>query len=99
MQDTLRIIVNFISLAIDIGLVYFAVRLMQIFRGGRKEKPWRYVSVGVLILAISSSLFSLYYILKLPSYIHPIGAVMSMIGGGLILGGLRAEYKTWTNPK
>jgi len=99
MQDTLRIIINFVSLAIDIGLVYFAVRLMRIFKGGRKEKPWRYMSVGVLILAISSSLFSLYYILKLPSYIHPIGALMSMVGGALILWGLSAEYKTWTNPK
>ncbi|MFQ6086564.1 MAG: hypothetical protein ACE5OV_00930 [Candidatus Bathyarchaeia archaeon] len=95
-MDVLRIIVNVISLTINIGLAYFAVRLMQIFEGGKMKKPWRFMSMGVLTLAVGSSLFSLYYMLALPSYVHPIGAFVAMIGGGLVLVGLRAEYKLWT---
>lgn len=99
MQELLRITVNLISLIINIGLAYFAFRLMKIFGGGIKEKPMRYVSAGVLTIATGSSLFSLYYVLGLPSYVHPIGAIVAMIGGGLVLIGLRAEYKIWTSAK
>jgi hypothetical protein len=91
-----RIVVNLVSLAISIGLVYFAVKLTLIFRGGKKEKPWLYVAVAVLALATGSSIFSLYYILELPSFVHPIGGIMQMIGGILLLTGLYKEYKSWT---
>lgn len=91
-----RIVINVLSLAISIGLAYFAVRLMLIFRGGRMEVPWRYISAGVLALALGSTLFSLHYLLALEGVIHPLGGVMMMVGGAFILAGLYAEYKRWT---
>jgi TRAP-type C4-dicarboxylate transport system permease small subunit len=99
MQDVLRILVNLISLIIEIGLAYFAIRLMRIFRGGTMEKPWFYMTLGVLTLTVSSPLFSLYYLLKLPGYVHLLGAFMSMVGGGIVLVGLRAKYKSWNHPE
>jgi hypothetical protein len=96
MVEVLRIVVNLLSLAIDIGLVYFAIRLLMIFRGGRKEKPWLYILAGVLALVTGSSLFSFVLLLNLPSFVHSLGGVASMIGGGLLLAGLRREYKSWT---
>jgi hypothetical protein len=90
-----RIVVNFLSLAINIGLVYFAVRLLLIFRGGKKEKPWLYVSAGVLALAVGSSIFSSYYVLGLPRFVHSIGGTVQMIGGILLLIGMYREYKSW----
>jgi uncharacterized membrane protein YgdD (TMEM256/DUF423 family) len=76
-------------------LFYFAVRLLLIFRGGKKKKPWLYVSVGSLALAAGTSLFSLYLIFELPSFVHTVGGVVSMIGGVLLLAGLRSEYRSW----
>jgi hypothetical protein len=86
---------NFVSLAINVGLVYLAARLTLIFRGGKMEKPWLYVVVAVLALAIGSSVFSLYYVLELPSFVHAFGGVMQMIGGILFLIGLCKEYQSW----
>jgi hypothetical protein len=96
MVEISRIIVNLISLAINIGLVYFGTRLMLIFKGGKMEKPWLYIAAGSFALATGSSLFSMYYILSLPGFVHPIGGIVSMVGGGLLLAGLRREYKSWT---
>jgi hypothetical protein len=51
----------------------------------------------VLALAISSSLFSLYYLLALrEAIIHSVGGLIMMTGGVLILIGMYLEYKTWT---
>lgn len=99
MQDVLRIIINLVSLLINIGLAYFAVRLMQVFKGGYKEKPLRHICAGVLTVAVSSSFFSLYYFLRLPSYFQQVGAIVAAIGGGLVLEGLYEEYRLWTSAK
>ncbi len=98
-QDVLRIVVNLVSLIINIGLAYFALRLMKVFRGSIKEKPLRFISAGILAIATGSSFFSLYYGLELPNYVHPIAAIVVTIGGGLVLIGMHAEYKIWTNAK
>jgi uncharacterized membrane protein YgdD (TMEM256/DUF423 family) len=95
MAEVSRIVLNLVSLTINVGLVYFAVRLMLIFRGSKKEKPWLYIAVAVLALATGSSIFSLYYILELPIFVHPIGGIAQMIGGILLLIGLHREYKSW----
>lgn len=97
MTEVLRIIVNIISLAINVGLVYFGFKLLSIFKGGKIGKPWVYISSGVLALAISSSLFSLYYFLALrETIIHSLGGLIMMTGGALILIGMYLEYKAWT---
>jgi hypothetical protein len=99
MVEASRIIMNIVSLAINIGLVYFGVRLLSIFRGGKMGKPWAYISTGVLALAISSSLFSLYYLLALrEAIIHSIGGLIMVIGGLLILIGMYLEYEHWSRP-
>jgi len=89
------IVVNLLSLLINLSLAYFAVRLLLVFRGEKTDIGWGYVSLGVLALATSSSIFALYYILTLPSMIHPIAGVVMMIGDLLILLGLHEEYKRW----
>jgi uncharacterized membrane protein YgdD (TMEM256/DUF423 family) len=95
MAEVSRIVLNLVSLAINVGLIYLAVRLMLIFRGSKKERPWLYIAVAVLALATGSSIFSLYYILELPIFVHPIGGIAQMIGGILLLIGLYREYKSW----
>jgi len=52
-----HIIVNIVSLIINVSLVYFAVRLLWIFRGGIMGRPWRFIASGVLALAVSSTIF------------------------------------------
>jgi hypothetical protein len=94
-----RIVLNLVSLAINIGLVYFGIKLLLIFKGGRIEKPWLYITVGALILVAGSFLFSMYYILSLPRFVHHIGGVVSMVGGAFLLAGLRREYRNWSGNK
>jgi len=98
-MEIYRVVINFISLLISIGLVYFALRLLSIFRGGKMGKAWVYISSGAFALAIATSLFSLERILDFQiSLIRPIGGTIMMIGGLLILIGMYHEYKGWAKP-
>jgi len=83
MVEIERVAMNIVSLVINVGLVYFAVRLLLFFRGGKIGKPWAYISSGVLALAGSSFLFSLYLLVM-------------MTGGALLLIGMYLEHKHWT---
>jgi hypothetical protein len=92
----LRIALNVVSLLINIGLVYFGVRLLLIFRGGKMEKSWFYIAAGAFCLALGSLIFSAYYILGLPTLVHPLGGLASVVGGIFILAGLWKEFKSWS---
>lgn len=98
-MEVYHIVIDFISLLINVGLMYFAVRLLSIFRGGMMAKPWVYISYGVLTLAISTSLFTLQRTLNFePVFIHVIAGSIMMIGGLLMLIGMYFEYKNWVKP-
>jgi len=99
-MELYHIIINIVSLLINVGLVYFAVKLLSVFRGGMMGKPWMYISSGVLALAISSSIFSLYYLLELEvAVVRAFGGLIMMIGGLLILVGMYHESKSWAKPR
>jgi len=95
-MDIPQIVVNIVSLLISIGLVYFAIKLLSIFKGGKMGKPWIYISSGALALALSSSIFAAYRFLDIntPS-IRAIGAFIMMVGGLLILIGMYYESSIW----
>jgi len=99
-MELYHIIINIVSLLINVGLVYFAVKLLSVFRGGMMGKPWMYISSGVLALAISSSIFPLYYLLELEvAVVRAFGGLIMMIGGLLILVGMYHESKSWAKPR
>jgi len=96
MMELSRVVVNIVSLMINIGLAYFAVRLLWIFKGGKMGRPWVYISSGVLALAVSSFLFSFYYFSAFgEATIHSLGGLTMMTGGLLLLIGMYLQYKTW----
>lgn len=84
-----HVAIDAVSLLINIGLIYLAVRLLSIFRGGKLGKPWVYISCGVFALEISTFLFALERVLNFhEAFIHIVGASIMMCGGLLMLIGL-----------
>lgn len=96
MVDVWRIAVNLVSLAINVGLMYFAVRLLLIFKGGKMGKAWSYVSYGVLTLAIGLFLFIFHSLLDLPGVVYRIGNTVVLAGGVLTLIGFYMQCKIWS---
>ncbi len=103
--DFARIAINFASIVITIGMLYYALRLMVLFRTGLLGKSWRNISTGIILLSIGGVAFfirsvsqylAIYGIYDLMSF---LGALISLAGGALILMGLRAEFKIWINFK
>ena len=70
------------------------------FKGGAMSRPWLFVCLGVLALAIGSSIFSFKYILDVGRFeVHAAGGLIMLLGGVLALIGIYLEYKNWTVPK
>ena len=95
MLEFFRLAINVVSLAINVGLAYFAIRLILVFKGGRMEKPWRYVSAGIVAVAVGSMLFSLRSLLALGIFFQVLGGLVMTIGGALALAGIYIEYRSW----
>jgi len=99
-MELFHVILNIVALAVNICLVYFACKLLSVFKGGAMSRPWVFVCLGVLALAIGSSIFSFKYILDVGSFeVHAAGGVIMLLGGVLALIGIYLEYKNWTVPK
>ena len=100
LMELFHVVLNIVALAVNICLVYFACRLLSVFKGGAMSRPWLFVCLGVLALAIGSSIFSFKYILDVGRFeVHAAGGLIMLLGGVLALIGIYLEYKNWTVPK
>jgi len=96
-MEMFHVMLNVVALFVNVCLVYFACRLLSIFKGSIMGKPWRFVCLGVLALAISSSIFSFKYVLNVGGFlVHAAGGLIMLLGGILALIGIYIEYKNWT---
>lgn len=91
-----RLVYSVGGLAVLIGLIYVAVRLLLVFKGGIMGKAWLYVSYGVLTLAIGLFLIIFQSLLNLPSAVYKIGNSVVLVGGVLTLIGFDMQYKIWS---
>ncbi|MEM2537625.1 MAG: hypothetical protein QXK29_05725 [Candidatus Bathyarchaeia archaeon] len=99
-MEIISVVLNVTALVVNVCLVYFACRLFSVFKGGIMDRPWRFVCIGVLFLAIGSSIFSLRYILNVESFwVYVIGGLIMLFGGTFALIGMYIEYKNWAIPK
>ena len=98
--ELFHVVLNIVALAVNVCLVYFACKLLSVFKGGAMSRPWIFVCFGVLALAIGSSIFSFKYILDVGRFeVHAAGGLIMLLGGILALIGIYLEYKNWTIPK
>jgi heme A synthase len=99
-MEMFHVVLNVVALVVNVCLVYFACRLLSVFRGGVMGKPWLFVCLGVLALAVGSSIFSFKYILNASSFVvHAAGGLVMLLGGILALIGMYLEFRNWAVPK
>lgn len=99
-MELFDVALNITALVVNLCLVYLAIRLCSVFKGGTVGKSWLFISFGVLALAIGSSVFSFKYIFKISSFeVHVIGGLFMLLGGVLALIGMYREYRNWIIPK
>ncbi|MEM1589457.1 MAG: hypothetical protein QXZ68_05600 [Candidatus Bathyarchaeia archaeon] len=99
-MELFHVALNVASLAVNACLAYFACKMLSVFRGGIMSKPWPFICVGALALAIGSSIFSFKYILNFEGlWVHAIGGATMLLGGVLALIGIYLEHKNWIVPK
>lgn len=96
-MEMFHLIINIIALTVNVGLVFFAGKLLSVFRGSVMGRPWMFVALGVLSLATGSTLFSVHYLLNLGGFeVHAAGGLLMLTGGVFALIGIYLQYKSWT---
>lgn len=98
--DVFHVLLDAVSLVVNVSLIIVACRLAFTFKGGIMEKPWRFVCAGASSVAAGSALFSLKNLLGYQAVeMHAAGGSLMLFGGLLALIGIYIEYKTWNVSK
>jgi len=85
---------NIVSLFINLGILYYSVALVRLFRGGRVAKPLLYISIGCITLVISNFL-ALIGSLANSDEVRMSGIFLMMVSGFIVLTGLAQCYRMW----
>ncbi|MDG6994275.1 MAG: hypothetical protein JRN52_00010 [Nitrososphaerota archaeon] len=91
--------INIVALLITLGMTYYAIRLVTKFRNGLLERPWRHVSFGAISLTAAGIAFALQTATNVPlmsSTLSYSGSILSVVGGALMLFGLRGQNQVWS---
>lgn len=97
--------VNSVSLALDIlgsvlliVLLYYASANLFLFREGKLEKSWRYMSRAVLILTLGVLLFALGSFMPADAEMPVMWAASTvmLIGTLFLLLGFRYHHRVWS---
>ncbi len=104
MLDPVLLVLGGIGLAVDLGVFYYALRLLLIMRRGLLETSWRYISAGAILAGAGMFFFFIYHAaMPEEQMLHDLSfsllEVSHIVGGALILLGLRAHYKVWKPTK
>ncbi len=88
--------INTASFLINLSLLYFSFRLLQLFKGGKVAKSWVYLSVGAIFLATGSFVFVVIYLFHVSFiFFQCISGTLMLLGGIFFLLGFYSEYKIW----
>ncbi len=90
----INLLVNAVSLAINVLIIYYSMNLLKLFNGGIVAKPLLYISAGAVAVATGSLLSLLHRLLGL-TLTQKLGPLLMMFGGLFALMGLRKGYVQW----
>jgi hypothetical protein len=93
--DIGSLVVYLVGTALTVGLVYYGLRTLKLFRGNVAGRAWTYIS-------ISSVFFGVGVVMFLVDALAPIGLVaaggiMQTVGALFVLLGLRKNYLFWAS--
>jgi len=93
--DIAQIIVSGIGFALTLGLTYYSVRSMGLFKSNVAARAWVYISLCAIFFGIGVALF-LITATGLLGLLFA-GGMMMTIGGFLLLIGLRKNFLFWAS--
>lgn len=87
--------VSVIGVALTLGLVYYGLRTLKLFRGNVAGRAWTHISLSAMFFGIGTVMFLVDSIA--PMGLVALGGVIETIGALFLFLGLRKNYLFWAS--
>lgn len=94
-MDFSGIIISGIGLFLTIGLTYYSVRTISLFKNNVAARAWVYISLSAIFFGIGVMAFLVDAILSLG--LVPLGGVIMTVGSLFLFLGLRRNFLFWAS--
>ena len=92
-MDISTVSVSIIGVGLTLGLVYYGLKTLKLFKGNIAARAWRYISLSAMFFSIGVILFLIDSLA--PMGLVAAGGVMETIGAFFLFLGLRTNYLFW----
>ncbi len=83
------------GVGLTLGLVYYGLRTLKLFKGNIAARAWMYISLSAMFFSIGVILFLVDSLA--PMGLVAAGGVMETVGAFFLFLGLRKNYLFWAS--
>ncbi len=82
-----------VGMVLTIGLVYYSLRTLLLFKRNVAARPWIYISLSAMFFGIGVTAFLIDSLFSLG--LVPVGGVLETVGASFLFLGLRRNFLFW----
>jgi len=93
--DPTILVVSIIGIAVTIGLIYYSLRTLFLFKRNIAARAWVYISLSAIFSSIGVVAFLVESVI--PIGLLPVGGVLETVGALFLFLGLRKNFLFWAS--
>ncbi len=94
-MDPTILVVSIIGIAVTIGLIYYSLRTLFLFKRNIAARAWVYISLSAIFSSIGVVAFLVESVI--PIGLLPVGGVLETVGALFLFLGLRKNFLFWAS--
>ena len=94
-MDPTILVVSVIGIAVTIGLIYYSLRTLFLFKRNIAARAWVYISLSAIFSSIGVVAFLVESVT--PMGLLPVGGVLETVGALFLFLGLRKNFLFWAS--
>ena len=94
-MDPTILVVSIIGAALTMGLIYYSLRTLFLFKRNVAARAWVYISVSAIFFSMGVVSFLIESLA--PMGLLPVGGVLETVGASFLFLGLRKNFVFWAS--
>ena len=94
-MDPTILVVSIIGAALTMGLIYYSLRTVFLFKSNVAARAWVYISLSAIFFGVGVVAFLIESLA--PLGLLPVGGVLETVGALFLLLGLRKNFLFWAS--
>jgi len=93
--DPTILVVSIVGIAVTIGLIYYSLRTLFLFKRNIAARGWVYISLSAIFSSTGVVAFLVESVT--PMGLLPVGGVLETVGASFLFLGLRKNFLFWAS--